>query len=130
MFVDSSALVAMLMPEPDGHILASRLQERTEAYTSSVAIFETVLALRRLRGAPIPEMNLLVEEFLRRASVRVVEVEADEHVGALQAFEVYGKGSGHPAQLNLADCFAYAVAKRLGVPLLYKGNDFSHTDLA
>lgn len=48
---------------------------------------------------------------------------------ALAAFERFGKGSGHPAQLNLGDCFAYAIAKRHGIKLLYKGNDFSQTDL-
>lgn len=130
MFVDSSALVAMLLPEPEGQILAARLHEAREGFTSSLAIFETVLALRRLRGTPIGETNLLVEEFLRRAGVRIVEIEADEHIGALQAFEVYGKGTGSIAQLNLCDCFAYAVTKRLGASLLYKGEDFKHTDLA
>jgi ribonuclease VapC len=49
---------------------------------------------------------------------------------AIDAFARYGKGRGHPAQLNIADCLSYACAKKLGVPLLYKGNDFARTDLA
>ncbi|MEW9838022.1 type II toxin-antitoxin system VapC family toxin [Mesorhizobium marinum] len=130
MFVDSSALVAMILPEPDGQAFASRLQESGESFTSPVAIFETTLALRRMRGAPLAEVVLVIEEFLRRAGSHIVQVDADDHIGALQAFEMYGKGTGSPAQLNLSDCFAYAVAKRLGVPLLYKGYDFAHTDLA
>jgi ribonuclease VapC len=130
MFVDSSALVAMLLPEPDGPDFASHLQGRREAYTSSIAIFETALALRRLRSVPLSEIVYMVEQFLPMAGIKVVDIEADEYVGALSAFEIYGKGSGNPAQLNMGDCFAYAAAKRLGVPLLYKGNDFSQTDLA
>jgi ribonuclease VapC len=130
MFVDSSALVAMMLPEPDGAELAARLQERSETWTSSIAIFETALALRRLRSMPLAEIVFVIEEFLRRAGVKIVQIDNDEHIGALQAFERFGKGTGNPAQLNMGDCFAYAAAKRLGVPLLYKGNDFSSTDLA
>jgi ribonuclease VapC len=123
-------MVAMILPEQDGQHFAFRLQQSPEAYTSPIAIFETALALRRLRGAPVAEMVLMIEEFLRRAGGRIIAIEADDHIGALQAFEMYGKGSGHPAQLNLGDSFAYAAAKRLGVSLLYKGEDFKHTDLA
>lgn len=130
MFVDSSALVAMLAPEPDGQQYAVRLDEAREPATSSIHVFEACLALRKLRNAQQGDIILLVEEFLRRANIRVMEIESDDHIGALHAFEKYGKGTGHPAQLNMGDCFAYAVAKRLGTTLLYKGDDFAHTDLA
>jgi ribonuclease VapC len=130
MVVDSSALVAMMLPEADGQEFALRLQSQTEVYTSSIVIFETALALRRLRAIPVAEGNFMIGEFLRRAGVKVVAIEADDHIGALQAFDRYGKGTGSPAQLNMADCFVYALAQRLGVTLLYKGGDFAHTDLA
>ena len=128
-FVDSSALVAMLANEDDGGALAARLGDFAESTTSSIVIYETVLALCRIRRAPLFDMQAVVQEFLRRAGVRVVEIEADEHVGALGAHARLGKGTGHAAGLNLGDCFSYAIAKRLGVPLLYKGEDFVHTDL-
>jgi ribonuclease VapC len=127
---DSSALVAILAPESDGVKIAARLQDRKDAFTSPLVIFETVLALRRLRQAPIAEMIFIVREFLARAGVEVRPIDADLYLTALQAHELYGKGSGHPARLNMGDCFSYAMAKRAGVPLLYKGNDFAQTDLA
>jgi len=71
-----------------------------------------------------------VREFLTRSNV-VIEDAGDsllEELGA--AYAKYGKGSGHPACLNMGDCISYAMAKQAGVSLLYKGNDFSHTDLA
>ena len=130
MFVDTSALVAMVVREPDGNDLMGRLQSATSSFTSSIVVFECVLAVRRIRQMTVGAATLLVTEFLRRAEVELIPVESDDHFGALQAFDSYGKGTGHPAQLNLADCFSYALAKRLGVPLLYKGSDFSQTDLS
>jgi ribonuclease VapC len=64
------------------------------------------------------------------ANVETVPITREIGDLALQAFEKYGKGRGHKAQLNMGDCFAYACAKSLGVPLLYKGDDFAKTDLA
>jgi ribonuclease VapC len=71
-----------------------------------------------------------VREFLTEAGIDTRPITPDIGEAALAALARYGKGMGHPAQLNLGDCFAYAMAKRHGVPLLYKGDDFSHTDLA
>lgn len=71
----------------------------------------------------------LVRRFLDLADVRIVDV-GEESIDLLaDAFVRYGKGSGHPARLNLGDCFSYAMAKKGGVPLLYKGNDFPQTDM-
>lgn len=130
MFVDSSALVAMIAPEPDGQEIASILDDAVDRRTSAIVVFETVLAIRRLRRATNAEVILLVQEFLQNAEVRIVDIDAGKYLSALQAFELYGKGTGHPARLNMGDCFSYAMAKSAGVPLLYKGDDFSHTDLA
>ncbi len=130
MFVDSSALVAMVLPEDDAAALTNRLDMERESFTSPIAMFETVLALRRLKHASIAEVVLTTEEFLRQAGVRIIELDSDLYVTALQAHDTYGKGTGHIAKLNMGDCFSYAAAKRLGVGLLYKGDDFKHTDLA
>lgn len=71
-----------------------------------------------------------VERLIREAAIEIVPIEPDQARLAVEAFSRYGKGRGHPAQLNLANCLSYACAKIRGVPLLYKGRDFSHTDLA
>ncbi len=129
-FVDSSALVALIAPEPEGETIAAQLQIQPPHVTSPLAMFETVLALCRIRQAPIMEMTFIVHDFLAQARIVVEPVEADSYLTALQAYERYGKGARHPARLNFGDCFSYALAKRSGVPLIYKGDDFSHTDLA
>jgi ribonuclease VapC len=130
MFVDASALVAMLAPEDDGALFASRLDSSRSATTSPLAVFETVLALRRLREVASAEVLQVVLAFLDRSKVEVVGMEPGLYLPALRAHDLYGKGSGHPARLNIGDCFSYAMAKHAGVPLLYKGEDFAQTDLA
>lgn len=74
--------------------------------------------------------EMAIERFLRVTDIEIMPIERREASIAIEAFANYGKGRGHPAQLNLSDCFSYACAKTRGIPLLYKGNDFSHTDLA
>jgi ribonuclease VapC len=129
-FVDSSALVAMTVPEADGPEIAEVLDRHPRAVTSPLAVFETVLALCRVREAPVSDMTLHLENFLQAGGIDVVAMDARLHLPALRAHEAFGKGTGHPARLNMGDCFSYAMAKQLGMPLLYKGDDFSHTDLA
>ncbi len=72
----------------------------------------------------------LVKEFLKQTGVTVQDVSADAYDDVVLAYSRYGKGTGHPARLNFGDCFSYALAKRAGLPLLYKGEDFSKTDMA
>jgi len=130
MFIDSSALVAMVASEVDGEQLAARLEEAYEPFTSPIVIFETVLALARIHRAPVAQTTFIVLEFLERTGIELADVHADTHLVALTAHERFGKGTGHRAQLNMGDCFSYAMAKKAGVPILYKGDDFAHTDLA
>lgn len=70
-----------------------------------------------------------IAAFLTEAEVEIVPIDGVDAKIAVEAFAAYGKGRGNSAQLNLADCLSYACAKARGLPLLYKGNDFSHTDL-
>lgn len=130
MFLDSSALVAMIASEEGGERLAERLGEAHQPISSPLVVFESVLALIRIHRAPMDRTMVLVLEFLESAGVRLVDIRADSHLAALGAHAKYGKGTGHPAQLNMGDCFVYASAKSAGVPLLYKGGDFAETDLA
>ena len=129
MFVDASALVAILLREPGWEPLSERLQTAEAPVTSAIAIYETVLAIARTRAGGIEAARQEVAMALEAAGIEVTigPVEAD---AALDAFARDGKGQGHPAQLNLGDCFAYAVAKTQRVTLLFKGDDFSHTDMA
>ena len=129
MFVDASAIVAMLTGEPDADALADTLDAARAPITSAVAVFEATLGLCRKRHASVAEAQADVTEFLATADVRTVSITAREAEAALDAFSRYGKGRGHPAQLNMGDCFAYAVAKTHRTTLLFKGNDFSKTDV-
>ena len=76
------------------------------------------------------EVERRIEHFLSEAGITIIPIEEADGRLAVQAFRDYGKGRGHPAQLNLADCLSYACARNRGLPLLYKGEDFARTDLA
>jgi ribonuclease VapC len=129
MFVDASALVAILTRESEADLLADLLEQAGAPITSPIAIFEAVLAICRKRHASVEEAEADVREFLRLAGVRTVPISEDEATAALGAFSRYGKGRGHPAQLNLGDCFAYAVARNHRTTLLFTGDDFGRTDI-
>lgn len=129
MFVDASAIVAVLTGEPDADALADTLDAARAPITSAVAVFEATLGLCRKRHASVAEAQADVAEFLAAAGVQTVSITAREAEAALDAFSRYGKGRGHPAQLNMGDCFAYAVAKTYRTVLLFKGDDFSKTDV-
>ena len=129
MFVDSSAIVAILTAEEDADRLADRIVAAEAPVTSAVAIFEAALGICRKHHATVEEARDDVRAFLDAAGIEVATIAEAEAGAALLAFSRYGKGRGHPAQLNMGDCFAYAVARTRDVPLLYKGNDFSHTDI-
>src|SRR5271170_2289541 len=129
MFVDASAIVAILTREAEADALADALDRADGAITSAVAVFEAALGVCRKRHASVAEAQADVNEFLAVAGVRTVTIGDREAATALDAFARYGKGRGHPAQLNLGDCFAYAVAKNHEALLLFKGDDFGMTDI-
>ena len=129
MFVDSSALVAILLREPEADRLADRMTGQSVLLTSPLAIFETVAALMRAKRISAAAAEARVRAVLMAAGIEVVSIDDAAGRAALDAFERYGKGGGHPAQLNMGDCFAYALARLSGVALLYKGDDFARTDL-
>lgn len=130
MFVDASALVAMMLQEREAKALAQAIEAAPRRFTSPVAIFETVAVVmsRRLASRRLVETEL--QEVLAAAEIEIVPITDEIGRAALDAFDRYGKGRGHPAQLNLGDCFSYGAARVMGVPLLYKGADFAETDLA
>ena len=129
MFVDASAIVAIMTREPEADVLADTLENARSPITSSIAIFEAVLGICRKRHASVEESGEDVREFLKVTTVRTVPITDQEADTALAVFSRYGKGRGHPAQLNLGDCFAYAMAKNHRTSLLFKGEDFDKTDI-
>ena len=129
MFVDASAIVAILTRESEADNLADTLEKARTPITSPIAIFEATLGVCRKRHASVEEAEQDVGEFLELAGVRIEPITDKEARSALAAFSRYGKGRGHPAQLNLGDCFAYAMAKNARTGLLYKGEDFDKTDI-
>lgn len=128
MFVDASAMVAIMTGEPDAPDLLRKLEAASRRMTSPLAVCELTVALARSKNRPFGRVRLAVKEFLARSEIEIVGIGAPEHEAALDAFERYGKGR-HPARLNMGDCFAYACARTHGVPLLFKGDDFSQTDV-
>jgi ribonuclease VapC len=129
MFLDASAIIAIIAAEDDAPSLAGRLAQAPEAQTSALAIFEAVAGLARITNAPVANVMALVETFLAEVGATVAPIDHATASLAVAAFDRYGKGR-HPAALNLGDCFAYACARQLQVPLLCKGNDFPRTDNA
>ena len=128
MFVDASAMVAMLTDEPEGDRLARVLGGARAPITSAIAVYETAARLMSKSSLSGEEARRAVADFLRVAGVRIVPVGEREAEMALQAFERFGKRR-HPANLNMGDCFAYACAKAHSAPLLFIGDDFSQTDV-
>jgi len=129
MFVDASAIVAILTREPEADTLADVLGEARSPITSPIAIFEAVLGISRKRRARVETAAQDVRDFLSVAAIQTVSITSHEAEAALAAFSRYGKGRRHPAQLNLGDCFAYAMAKNHRTELLFKGEDFARTDI-
>jgi ribonuclease VapC len=129
MFLDTSAIVAILCDEPDAAELAQRIAAAERRFTSSVVRLEACMVLASQLDMAPSQANALVDEFLEEANVSMVLI--DDKIGALAVacFEAFGKGR-HSARLNLGDCLSYACAKAYRSPLLFKGEDFSRTDIA
>lgn len=124
--VDSSALVAIVLNEPEAPIFLSRLKRASHALISTVSVVETRMVIYGRLGH---RATVLLDDLLRVPAFEIVSPGPTEMEAAWGAFIAYGKGSGHPAGLNFGDIFAYAVAKVRHLPLLFKGNDFARTDI-
>ncbi len=126
MIVDASAVLAILLDEPDRDVFARALTATTEdCVISPVNFLECCL---KLDGEADRARSDRFEESLVLFGISVAEVTPEQARIARDAYRKFGKGR-HPARLNMGDCFAYALAKSRGEPLLFKGNDFHHTDV-
>jgi ribonuclease VapC len=128
MFIDTSVIVAILSKEPDATEFANRI-EAASCLTSALVVLESAMRLATKLGLDPVVVEQRIQDFLDVAGIKLAPMDGATARLAVKAFADYGKGRGHPAQLNLADCFSYACAKAQGVPLLYKGKDFLHTDM-
>jgi ribonuclease VapC len=124
--IDSSALVAILTEEPDFLALIDAIYTVPVSRISAGTLLETAIVVDA-RTDVIGGRKL--DDFIETAGIIVEPVTADHARIGRAAYRDFGKGSGHPAQLNFGDCFAYALAKTSGEPLLFKGDDFGHTDV-
>lgn len=125
MVVDSSAIIAILLAEPDRERLISLILEAETRAISAANVLESGIVLESRRGeAAGREFDL----FLNQAGFDIVAVDGEQAEIARLAWRKYGKGR-HPAALNFGDCFAYALAKVLDEPLLAKGTEFRRTDI-
>ena len=126
MIVDSSAVVGILNGEPDAEALEDALVAARSRRMSAGTLVELYVVIDGKRD---PVRSARLDELLQRSDVEIIDVTAEQAYIARAAYRDFGKGSGHPARLNFGDCFSYALAKVTGEPLLFKGDDFGHTDL-
>ncbi len=126
MIVDSSALVAILRLEPDAGRYNDAIAAAGRPRISAVNYVEAAIVVESSRD---PVATRRFDQFVAMSELSVVPVTASQALVARAAYRDFGKGSGHPAKLNFGDCFAYALAAESGEPLLFKGDDFGHTDV-
>ena len=127
MIVDTSALIAIMRDEPEARAMAEAIEGATERQLSAANWLEAAVVID---GSRDPVASRRFDELIDVAGIEVIPVTERQAAIARAAYRDYGKGSGHPAALNFGDCFAYALAKESGEPLLFKGRDFVHTDIA
>jgi ribonuclease VapC len=122
--VDSSAIVAILRGEADAPLYGRVLAMADEVRMSAVTDYELRIVLGRYGPALVERYNALINEI----AIVMVDFDQAESLKSHDAYRLFGKGN-HPAGLNMGDCVAYALAKGLDAPLLFKGNDFARTDV-
>jgi ribonuclease VapC len=126
MVIDTSALIALLSMEPESARLAVALESDATRLVSAATVVEAGLVIESRFGSDGGrELDLLIA----KAGLSIEPVTADQADAAREAWRRYGKGR-HSAGLNFGDCFSYALAKVTGEPLLFKGDDFAHTDIS
>jgi ribonuclease VapC len=124
--LDTSAVIAILKDEPEAPRFARSIADAADPRISAVSYVEAAAVLDRA-GDPLPGREL--DRLLEVAGVTIEPVTVDQARTARAAYRDFGRGSGHPASLNFGDCFSYALATETAEPLLFKGEDFSKTDV-
>jgi ribonuclease VapC len=127
--IDASAVVSILAGEADAEALLMRLAVDSNRSISTISIWETACAIARWKVCSRPEGMEIAEDFMRSTGIATVAPDMAITRLAVQAAERYGLGGGRPGILNMGDCFSYATARHLKGRLLFKGDDFSRTDI-
>jgi ribonuclease VapC len=126
MIIDTSALLAILRAEPEARSCAQAIERSAVRRISAGNFLETASVIDSSRD---PVASRRLDDLLQAANIVIEPVTKDQARIGREAYRDFGKGSGHPAQLNVGDCFAYALAKVMGEPLLFKGDELAHTDI-
>ena len=131
MFLETSAIVEFIAEGPEAASVAERIERAATPFLYSPTVsFEAISVLASRLRLSIFDARSLVHGFVQPLDAKQMTITPEVGELAIAAMAQYGKGRGHPAQLNFGDCFSYACAKSAGVPLLYVGDDFAKTDLA
>ena len=123
---DTSSLMALVMDEPEAPDIRHAIEEAGQMLISAATLVEFYIAAMG-KG---DDVYARAQALIRELPISIVPFDAEQAETARRAYEQYGKGRGHPAQLNFGDTFSYALAAARGLPLLFKGNDFARTDVA
>lgn len=126
MIIDTSAVVAIVRMEADGPVYERLISSAQAARMSAATLVEVAIVVDRLRD---PQASGALDAVISTMGITIEPLTARQATLARDAYQRFGKGSGHPARLNMGDCFSYALARDLGEPLLFKGMDFELTDI-
>ena len=126
MVIDTSAILAWLKEEPERSRIVAALEAHSARRVSTVSLLEAQIVVRAREHPALLEK---LDRFLDEIEVQVMPFDETQARMAADAFQRYGKGQGHPAQLNMGDCAVYALAKSVNEPVLFVGNDFAQTDV-
>ena len=127
MIIDSSALISILRNEPEAMTCARAIETASRRRISAANFVESAIVID---GSRDPVASRRFDDLVKEAQLVVEPVTEVQARIAREAYRDFGRGSGHPARLNFGDCFSYALARARGEPLLFKGDDFAHTDIA
>lgn len=126
MIIDTSVVVAVLFEEPEMPAFAQVMEDAVDCRMSAANFLEAAIVID---GWHDPVVSRRLDDLVNAVGIAIEPFDEVQAGLARAAYRDFGKGSGHPARLNFGDCFAYALARQRGEPLLFKGNDFTHTDI-
>jgi ribonuclease VapC len=126
MIIDTSALIAILRDEPEATACARAIESASDRCISAANFLEAAIVID---GSRDPIVSRRFDDLISEAQLVIEPVTEVQARIAREAYRDFGRGSGHAARLNFGDCFAYALARARGEPLLFKGTDFGHTDI-
>lgn len=129
MFVDTSAIISIICEEDDHLELLARARQSAQIVTSPLVILEGTMRLSTTFQEQPERSYRVIMDLLEELGARIEPIDRADGEAAVHAFAAFGKGRGHKARLNLADCLTYACAKNRALSILYKGTDFAATDL-